>query len=74
MIAASPAQVERIAQEALAASPFHPIRELVVECRERTLCIRGEVSSFYHKQLAQEAVLSVSSGFDVVNFVEVEYV
>lgn len=73
MISTTSAQVLRQAQAALEASPFHPLRELVVECQEKTLRIRGEVQSFYHKQLAQEAVMSVSHGFEVVNAVEVDY-
>jgi hypothetical protein len=40
---------------------------------DRRLAIRGMVSSFYHKQLAQEALLTLARNRDVqvVNYVEV---
>ena len=42
------------AQTALASSPIYDLRELQVEQRNGSLVISGRVSSFYHKQLAQE--------------------
>jgi len=36
------------------------------------LLISGNVSSYYHKQLAQELVRSVCKDSDVVNSIEVE--
>lgn len=44
------------AQKALHSSPFYELRDLHVEPREDHICLWGRVSSFYHKQLAQEAV------------------
>ena len=44
------------AQTALAASPILELRDLCVYLENTTLQISGSVSSFYHKQLAQEAV------------------
>ena len=44
------------AQAALSNSPFFELRELLVEARDDTLFISGRVTSFYHKQLAQEAM------------------
>lgn len=62
------------AQSTLAESPLYDLRELKVEADgDRRLAIRGMVSSFYHKQLAQEALLALTRNRDVqlVNYVEV---
>jgi len=59
------------AQRALASSPIQALRELRVEELDEGLLIRGWVSSFYHKQLAQEAVRAVAEGISVVNSVDV---
>lgn len=61
-------------QSALQASPLFDLRELKVEDDGRgAVVIRGMVGSFYHKQLAQEAVRAVVKKLDykVVNYVEV---
>ena len=63
--------VER-AQRALKSSPIFALRELRVECEGEVLWIHGRVSSFYHKQLAQEAIRSLSSGWQVVNSIDVD--
>jgi osmotically-inducible protein OsmY len=60
------------AQAALANSPFFELHELQVEQRDGTLFISGNVSSFYHKQLAQEVVRSVCNGIEVSNSIQVE--
>lgn len=60
------------AQAALANSPFYELRELLVECRDDALLISGCVSSFYHKQLAQEVVRSVCTDRTVINSISVE--
>ena len=62
---------EQSAQQALAASPVYALRELQVKQRGETLLLRGSVASFYHKQLAQEAVLHVAEGVEVVNEIQV---
>jgi hypothetical protein len=59
------------AQRALADSPFYELRELQVEQRENALYISGIVSSFYHKQLAQEVVRTVCKGIEVINSIQV---
>jgi BON domain len=63
--------VEQPARKALAASPVYALRELEVEQRGETLFISGSVTSFYHKQLAQEAVRQVAAGVEVVNAIHV---
>jgi len=60
------------AQAALANSPFFELHDLQVEQRDGTLFISGNVSSFYHKQLAQEVVRSVCKGIEVSNSIQVE--
>jgi len=64
--------VQSRAQAALTNSPFYELRELQVEHRDGALLISGCVSSFYHKQLAQEVVRSVCSGIEVINSIRVE--
>lgn len=59
------------AQKALADSPIFALRDLKVEHAEGALLISGTVSSFYHKQLAQEVVRAVASEVAVVNSVQV---
>ena len=62
------------AQAALAASPFYELRELVVDNLGEVLVISGVVSSFYHKQVAQEVVRSVCQDreIEVDNRIRVE--
>lgn len=62
------------AQTALLDSPIYELRELCVEQHNGSLLIRGVVSSFYHKQLAQEVVRAVCREIDIVNSVNVSSV
>ena len=64
--------VQPRAQAALTNSPFYELRDLQVEHRNGALLISGCVSSFYHKQLAQEVVRSVCAGIEVINSIRVE--
>ena len=59
------------AQTALASSPIYDLRELRVEQRNGSLLIIGCVSSYYHKQLAQEVVRSVCRDVELVNSIRV---
>ena len=63
--------VETRAQKALRSSPFYALRDLQVEQDGNALLIRGFVSSFYHKQLAQEVVRNAAQGVEVVNSIDV---
>lgn len=66
--------VEPKAQQALADSPVAALRELRVESiDDGSLLISGSVSSFYHKQLAQEVVRAVALGLEVINSVTVKH-
>ncbi len=58
-------QTQARAQAALIASPFYELRKLVVEHCGEVLVLLGVVSSFYHKQVAQEVVRSVCEDQDI---------
>jgi hypothetical protein len=66
-----PMQMQPRATAALAESPFDELRHLEVEQHDDALYISGTVSSFYHKQLAQEVIRSVCQGFALVNAIQV---
>jgi hypothetical protein len=68
----SATQVQSRAQSVLSTSPIYDLRELTVDQVEDAIMISGRVSSYYHKQLAQETVRAVSEGFQVVNSVDVD--
>jgi hypothetical protein len=63
--------VQARAQAALANSPFYELHDLVVEDDDGALMISGTVTSFYHKQLAQEVVRSVCKDIAVTNTIHV---
>lgn len=63
--------IESKVQNALANSPLHALRRLVVECDNEHVVISGRVATFYQKQQAQEVVRSHADGMQVVNQVEV---
>ena len=69
-------EIQPRAQMALSRSPVYELRELRVEPCGDGLVISGSVSSFYHKQLAQEAVRAICDGIDIelVNTISVEMV
>lgn len=71
MLMSAAHEVQTRAQLALKSSPFYELRELQVEPVRDALLISGSVSSFYHKQLAQEVVRSVCRDLDVVNSIHV---
>jgi len=72
MIPTSTSDIQPRAQTALANSPIYELRDLQVEDRDGILLISGAVSSFYHKQLAQEVVRSVCQGIEVINSIRVQ--
>jgi hypothetical protein len=71
MAVVSAKDVQSRAQEALSGSPIYALRELHVKHQGETLVIQGLVSSFYHKQLAQELIRTAAEGLEVVNCIEV---
>ncbi len=69
----SPANVQPQAQAALRNSSISELRGLGVEQCNGALVISGAVSSFYHKQLAQEVVWALCKDIEVelVNLIRV---
>ena len=60
------------ARVALTDSPISALRELDVEQAGDSLVITGRVSSFYQKQMAQEAIRAVCQDVELLNTVAVE--
>ena len=56
---------------ALRCSPIPALRKLTVEESESSIIIQGQVSSYYLKQLAQETILSLLDGRQLLNRVHV---
>jgi hypothetical protein len=63
--------VQARAQHALASSPIYALRDLQIDQKGDTIFIRGLVSSFYHKQLAQEVIRHAVEGVEVINSIDV---
>jgi hypothetical protein len=61
------------ARGALARSNIYDLRMLRVDGDGDSVVLSGRVSSFYHKQLAQEIVRTAADGFEVVNAIRVVY-
>jgi hypothetical protein len=59
------------AAHALKKSSHPALRALCVEGTEGNLIISGRVCSYYLKQVAQETIMSVREGMQLVNKVEV---
>ena len=58
-------------KSALAASPIFDLHDLSVEQNGSGIILSGTVSSFYHKQLAQEVVRLVAGKVPVINSIDV---
>lgn len=63
--------VTRAAKDKLQSNPYRAIRAVSCECDGGQLFLRGRLSSFFHKQLAQEAVADIEGVTQVVNEIEV---
>lgn len=63
----------RTSQQRIRSSKYAEVRTIKCEVRDRILFLRGQVSSFFLKQLAQEAVRSVEGIGYISNYVEVAY-
>jgi hypothetical protein len=66
-----PASIERAAHNRLAKTGYRPLKEITCNFRDGTLILQGEVPSYYHKQVAQEAMRKVHSVQIIVNQIEV---
>ncbi|MGH7170108.1 MAG: BON domain-containing protein [Gemmataceae bacterium] len=56
---------------ALRHSPIPALRKLTLEESESSVIIQGQVSSYYLKQLAQESILPLLDGRQLLNRVHV---
>jgi hypothetical protein len=59
------------AQRALSESSVYAVRDLKIRSDGNALVLTGELSSFYHMQVAQEIVRQHAEGMEVVNSVRV---
>jgi hypothetical protein len=69
MTPSPPVQSPAIA--ALRQSPIPALRKLRIEETDTELVLLGSVSSYYHKQLAQETVMPLLAGRGLVNRIAV---
>ena len=72
MISSSMKDIRSRVATALAANSVLRLRNVTVDLDENTVCLSGRVSSFYHKQLAQEVVLAIDNQIKVRNNLHVE--
>jgi hypothetical protein len=66
-----PIKIEKAAQTRLAKTGYRPLKGIICNFRDGTLVLQGEVPSYYHKQVAQEAIRKVHSVQTIVNQIEV---
>ena len=65
-------KIAEAAKECLKDSPYRAVRGILCECNQGVLFLRGHLSSFHHKQVAQETVSKVKGINQVVNEIEVD--
>ena len=65
-------EIVTAASAVLAKSSVTELRTLRVDEQANELLLHGNVRSFYHKQLAQEAVFPIAGTLQVVNHVAVQ--
>jgi len=59
------------AETVLSSSSNSELRMINIQVTEETIVLRGTVSTYYSKQLAQESVRRYSDGRRIVNLLEV---
>jgi hypothetical protein len=64
--------IAKTAMGRLQASPYHILRKISCECKDGVLTLKGNLLTFYEKQIAQETVSSVEGMTQVVNEIAVE--
>ena len=65
-------KIAEAAKECLENSPYQAVRGILCECKLGVLFLRGHLSSFHHKQVAQETVSKIKGINQVVNEIEVD--
>ena len=63
--------LERAARQRLATAGYRTLRAIECSYRDGRMILRGEVPSYYHKQLAQESVRDFPHVTQIVNDIEV---
>jgi osmotically-inducible protein OsmY len=63
--------VERAARQRLATTGYRTLRAVECSFRDGRMTLRGEVPSYYHKQLAQETMRDAPHVTQIVNQIEV---
>jgi osmotically-inducible protein OsmY len=66
-----PKRIAEAAQQRVVGQPHLALQRIWCEFDEGRLFLRGQVPSFYHKQLAQAAVVGLEGVAEVVNDIEV---
>ena len=64
-------EIAEAAKDRLERSPYRTVRGVTCEYDDGVLLLAGRLPSFYHKQLAQEAVAGLPGVVQVVNATEV---
>lgn len=72
MISSGVQDVVYQAKRLLHSSPFHELHAIDVEQLGDKVWLRGEVQTYFLKQIAQETVRSATRGFEVENEVQVD--
>lgn len=63
--------VQRAARQRLAKTGYPVLKNIECSVSDERIVLRGEVPSYYHKQLAQETVRKTSHEKQIVNHIEV---
>ena len=66
-----PQAVEHAARQRLAKTGYRTLKTVECSFRDGWITLRGEVPSYYHKQLAQESVRNSPHVTRIVNDIEV---
>jgi osmotically-inducible protein OsmY len=64
-------EVVALGKARLEACPYHVLRSVLCEFQHGILTLRGRLPTFFHKQMAQEAVGGLAGVRQVVNQIEV---
>ncbi len=64
-------EITEAATACLQSSPYEAVRRVLCECDHGILVLRGQLSNFHQKQVAQETVAKVKGVIQVRNEIEV---
>lgn len=69
--ATNPRSIASVAEARLQASSYSAIQKIQCEYHQGTLVLRGRLRTFFHTQLAQEAVAGIEGVERVMNQIDV---